>query len=192
MLSKSSCLRQNGVTLIEAMIVVAILGLLIVMALPAVGEWLKNTQIRTAAESLQNGLQQARNEAVRRNLPVEFRMLAGSSWEVRLADTTVVDRLLATRASAEGSADVVLSQDPAGAMIVAFDGMGRRMLTNVDGSNVLTGICADLPATVLATAKTRDLQVNISLSGQIRMCDPKVGASDSRHCTDPLIPPCGT
>lgn len=184
--------RQYGVTLIESMIVIAILGILIALAGPAIGDWLKNAQIRTAAESLQNGLQQARNEAVRRNVPVEFRLLTGSSWEVRLADTTVTDRLLATRNSAEGSTEVVLTPSPAAAMTIAFDGMGRRMTSNVDGSNVLLGICVDLPSTVLAPGKTRDLQLNIALSGQIRMCDPKVGGSDSRFCTDTLIAPCGT
>jgi type IV fimbrial biogenesis protein FimT len=192
MLSKSSGLRQYGVTLIEAMIVVAILGLMIAMAGPAVGDWLKNSQIRTAGEALLDGIQQARNEAVRRNVAVEFRLLAGTSWEVRLADTTVSDRLLATRTSADGSKDVVLTPSPANATIIAFDGMGRRMTSNVDGSSVLLGACVDLPSTVLAPAKTRDLQLNIALSGQIRMCDPKVSASDSRYCTEPLIAPCGT
>lgn len=183
---------QEGTTLIEAMVAVAILGILIAMAAPAVGDWLKNAQIRTAAESLQDGLQQARNEAVRRNAAVEFRLLAGSAWEVRLADTAAVNRQLGARSSAEGSADVALTPNPAAATIVAFDGMGRRITTNVDGSAVLTGICVDLPSTILPAAKTRDLQLNIALSGQIRMCDPKVGATDTRYCADPVINPCGT
>lgn len=179
-------------TLVEVMVALAILGLLLSLGAPAIGDWLKNSKIRNAAESVLDGLQQARNEAVRRNVAVEFRILAGSSWEVRLADTAAADRTLASRSSAEGSTYVTLTPSPAGASIVTFDGMGRRMPTNVDGSPVLIGACTDLPSSVLPSAKTRDLQVNVSLSGQIRMCDPKVAASDTRYCKDPIINPCGT
>lgn len=183
---------QGGTTLIEIMVALVILGLLVALGGSAAGDWLKNGQIRTAAESLQDGLQQARNEAVRRNVAVEFRILTSNSWEVRLADTTIANRVLASRSSAEGSALVTLTPSPAGASIVTFDGMGRRMSINVDGSNVLVGACADLPSSVLPSTRTRDLQVNVSLSGQIRMCDPKVAAADTRFCRDPIINPCGT
>lgn len=183
---------QRGMTLIEVLIALAILGILVAMAMPIAGDWLLNAQIRTAAEALQDGLQQARNEAVRRNTAVEFRLVAGTGWEVRLADTLAADRVLASRPAAEGAPQALVAAAPAGANIVTFDGMGRRVTTNVDGTPVLTGICADLQPSALAAANTRDLQVNISLSGQIRMCDPKVGSTDTRFCTDAAISPCGT
>jgi type IV fimbrial biogenesis protein FimT len=184
--------RQSGMTFIEVLIALTILGVLVAMAMPTAGEWLLNAQIRTAAEALQDGLQQARNEAVRRNTAVEFRLLTGTGWEVRLADAVAANRILAARPAAEGAPQAVLIADPAGATIVTFDGMGRRMAANVDGTAVLTGICTDLNSSALAAAKTRDLQVNISLSGQVRMCDPKVASTDTRFCTNPAISPCGT
>jgi prepilin-type N-terminal cleavage/methylation domain-containing protein len=63
---------QRGMTLIEMAIGLVIVGLLLVMALPGFGTWLQNSQIRNAAESLQNGLQLTRAEAVRRNTRVQF------------------------------------------------------------------------------------------------------------------------
>lgn len=184
--------QQRGFTLIEVLVALTILGLLLAMGAPAVGDWLRNAQIRTAAESLQNGLQQAREEAVRRNKAVEFLLVTDSTWQVRLADPSATNRMLASRSSAEGSANVVTVTGPAGANIVTFDGMGRRMAANVDGSSVLTGICVDLSSAMLPPARTRDLQLNVSLSGQVRMCDPKVGTTDTRYCTEPVINPCGT
>jgi type IV fimbrial biogenesis protein FimT len=183
---------QRGMTLIEVLIAMAILGVLVAMAMPVAGEWLLNAQIRTAAEGLQDGLQQARNEAVRRNTAVEFRLLAGTGWEVRLADTLAANRILGSRPSSEGAPNAYLTSAPAGASIVTFDGMGRRLPANVDATPVLIGICADLQPSALAAARSRDLQLNISLSGQVRMCDPKVAASDLRFCSDAVISPCGT
>lgn len=192
MLTTSASRRHSGTTLIEALIALTILGIVLALAAPAVGDWLKNAQIRTAAESLQDGLQQARNEAVRRNTAVEFRLISASTWEVRFADTSITDRILGSRSSAEGSPDVVTATAPPAATIVTFDGMGRRMTANTDGSAVLTGACVDLSPLALDAAKTRELQLNVSLSGQVRMCDPKASSTDVRHCTEPLINPCGT
>lgn len=193
MLTTAITRRHSGTTLIETVVALAILGLLLALAAPAVGDWLRNAEIRTAAESLQNGLQEARNEAVRRNTAVEFVVVGtSSSWQVRLADTSVTNRILSQRSSAEGSPNVVIATTPAAATIVTFDGMGRRKTTNVDGTSVLLGVCTDLSPSVMAASKTRDLQLNVSLSGQVRMCDPKVASGDVRYCTEGLISPCGT
>lgn len=59
--------RNRGFSLIELMVVIAILGLLLAIGIPSFATWLRNVQIRNAAESLQSGLQFARTEALRRN-----------------------------------------------------------------------------------------------------------------------------
>jgi type IV fimbrial biogenesis protein FimT len=64
--------RQHGVTLIELAVVLAIVAILLSQAAPAFSAWIQNAQIRTAAESIQNGLQLARAEAIRRNRSVMF------------------------------------------------------------------------------------------------------------------------
>jgi type IV fimbrial biogenesis protein FimT len=175
--------RQCGFTLIEMMITIAVLAILVALALPAMGNWIKNAQIRTAAESLQNGLQKARNEAARQNAAVEFVIGPGSAWTVRLAN---VNTVIESRPAGEGSPQVVLTPQPAVATTVTFDGMGRRMNANAAGEGpVLTQICVDLPAAVLAAAETHDLELDVSLSGAVRMCDPKVSnLTDNRVCAN--------
>lgn len=178
---------EDGFTLVELMITIAILAILVTLAVPMAGDWIKNAQIRTAGESLLDGLQKARNEAVRRNAPVAFVLGTGSSWTVQLAvDGTVLE----TRASGEGSRQVVLTAWPKGTTMVTFDGMGRRWGDPATGKNLdaaksdpMTHICVDLPASVLDKAKTRNLELDISLSGAVRMCDPEVSATaDARFC----------
>ncbi|MBI2509431.1 MAG: prepilin-type N-terminal cleavage/methylation domain-containing protein, partial [Betaproteobacteria bacterium] len=56
-----------GFTLIELMVGIAIVGILIMIALPNFTIWIQNTQIRAGAEGILSGLQLARTEAVRRN-----------------------------------------------------------------------------------------------------------------------------
>jgi type IV fimbrial biogenesis protein FimT len=51
---------QAGFTLVEMMIAIAIFALLVLAALPEFRIWMQNTQIRTAAEGILNGLQFAR------------------------------------------------------------------------------------------------------------------------------------
>jgi type IV fimbrial biogenesis protein FimT len=63
---------QRGVTLIELAIVLAVVALLYSLAAPSFTVWIHSAQIRTAAESMQNGLQLARAEAIRRNRSVYF------------------------------------------------------------------------------------------------------------------------
>lgn len=170
--------RQSGVTLIEALIVVALIVILLILALPMVGDWLANGRIRTAAESLLAGLQLARAEAVRRNTPVEFDLGPGTGFTVR----THTGEVIQSRSAAEATADVIVQTTPSNATAVSFDGLGR-ITANIDASVPLDHIDLDLPTNVLPPEKTRDLRLVISLGGQITLCDPNVTATDDvRRC----------
>jgi type IV fimbrial biogenesis protein FimT len=89
--------RHSGFSLIELMIGVTIVGILFIMGIPSFKSWIQNTQIRTATEAIQNGIEVARAEAVRRNTLVRFQFTssvdnscaittASGSWVVSLDD----------------------------------------------------------------------------------------------------------
>ena len=173
--------RQRGVSIVETMIVLTVIVLLLLPAVPMGVEWLANSRIRSAAESMLVGLQLARNEAVRRNIAVEFVLDAApaAGWTVR---TALSGEEIQSRASGEGTADVTVTVTPNGATRVSFDGLGRRT-ANIDASNAIDRLDLDLPAAVLAADRTRDLRLQLGLGGQIVMCDPNVtAASDVRRC----------
>lgn len=115
---------QFGVTLIELIIALAIFGALLVMAAQSFSGWIRNSRVRTTAESIQNGLQLARAEAVRRNTFVRFQLTSTTdntcqvnatsvNWVISLADPTnlcatppsdtVAPQIIQSRSAAEGS-----------------------------------------------------------------------------------------
>lgn len=95
----------RGLTLIEIAVVLVILGLLLVAVMPSLGAWMRNTQVRNTASSLMAGLTQARNEAVRRNMPIRFSL-------VTLTDSAVMNNTCAVART--GVSWVVSERDPAG------------------------------------------------------------------------------
>lgn len=163
----------HGFSLVELMVTVAVLSLLMVLAVPSFTEWIQNSRIRTAAESVQNGVQLARAEAVRRNARVEFALVGtGGGWVVRFAGGGAT---IQARSGSEGAGGVVLSTVPEDATSVAFDGLGRS-------DNTLTAINVDVPTSALPAAQSRDLRITIGTGG-VRMCDPNVsGSTDPRKC----------
>lgn len=63
---------NRGFSLIELVVVIAILAVLLGLGMPSLTAYLENAKVRAAAENLLAGLQQARAEAIRLNTPVEF------------------------------------------------------------------------------------------------------------------------
>ncbi len=67
----------RGMTLIELMIGLTIAAILLLLAAPAYRDFIANTNVRNAAENTLAGLRQANAEAVKRNAPVQFSLIAG-------------------------------------------------------------------------------------------------------------------
>lgn len=166
---------QVGFSLVELMIGVVILAILSAVAIPSFQSWLLNTQIRNAAESISNGLQRARSEAVGRNTDIEFVLSAASSWVVRVAGGADLE----TRSSNEGSKSVVVSTDT-GTTTVTYNGLGGIRATNPDASVPFTQV--DVDSTVLSAAESQNLSITIGLGGNVRMCDPNAPPGSPRAC----------
>ena len=193
--------RSGGFTLIELMVTLAVLALLLMVGLPSFATWLQNTQIRTAAEGMQAGLQLARAEALRRNASVRFQLVnslaagcalsnTGTSWVVSLADATgacgvdpseaIAPQIIQKRSGAEGSPNAAVA---ATASSVVFNGLGRvtgaGAITQIDITNPGGGACK----TAGGNEPMRCLQIHVASGGQMRMCDPAVNEpTDPRRC----------
>lgn len=171
--------KLSGFSLIELLISIAIMTILLSLATPGFQTWLQNAQIRNAAESIQNGLQRARAEAVGRNTDVEFVLSAGSSWVVQVAGGAVIE----SRSSNEGSKDVsltALDADSAPATTVTFNNLGSVKAANADTSAPFMRV--DLDSAVLEAADSQELRVTIGFGGNVRMCDCNAPTSSARAC----------
>ena len=168
-------IRPSGFTLVELLIGIAILGIMLAAAAPGFRVWMQNIQTRTAAESIAQGLQKARAEAVARNTNVAFTLVgADSSWNVSVVAPVEV---LEARLAAEGSRNVNLATVPAGATTITFNNLGG-VAANANGSMPFTQ--ANLDAA--AAGGNINLRVTIGAGGNARMCDPIQVAPDLRAC----------
>jgi type IV fimbrial biogenesis protein FimT len=169
---------QRGFSLVEILVGLAIFAILTTSALPAYSVWIQNTKIRNAAESVQNGLQLARSEAIRRNTNVQFVLGSDSAWTVSVIDPA---ETIQSRLSGQGSANVTVATTPA-ATTVTFNSLGRA-IPNPSGLPSFTQVDFDVPSAVISATLSRELRVTITAGGRVRMCDPSVGdTSDTRSC----------
>ena len=195
---------QSGLSLIEVMIGLAIMGILMAIGLPNMAIWLNNSQIRTAGETVLAGLTLARVEAVRRNQIVRFQLVSdlgsgcvisqsGTSWVVSQDDPTglcdqapsdaAAPRIIQTRSGSEGTPRAVVAA--ATSATVYFNGLGRITspggalnMTQLSISNPSGGTCEHVDG-----GDMRCLRINISIGGEARMCDPAVtDVTDPRKC----------
>ncbi len=188
--------RIKGFSLIEVMVALVIVSLLFALAATSYSGWMQNQQIRNAAESVLNGIQVARSEAVKGNVRVRFVLcgLPSSSWEVLAAapaaaapaaslacgagsNAAAGEIRVQERSAQEGSRLAQITVTPNGAATVTFGGAGR-VEVNADGSARITQIDVSTPT------GDRPLRITLGAAGNTRMCDPspQLPATDPRHC----------
>lgn len=180
---------SRGFTLIEMMIGLAIAVLLLLQGVPSFTAFLRNSEIRSTAESIANGLRTARAEATRRNLPVTFTFAASGgdpSWTINQFDTAsakLVDPPIQQYAKVEAGRSAIVTSAPANAVAVTFNGLGRVMSPSPLGTPNLQQI--DVESKV--TGEARTLRVYVDDAHGIRMCDPDptlkaASPPDARAC----------
>lgn len=174
--------KIRGFTLVEAIIAIAIVSTALGVGLPSYREWIQNSRIRNAAESIVNGLQIARSEAVKRNSLVRFQFTTGSGWTVGCVTPNVnCPAQIQRRFSSDGSSDAITVVTADGPTIV-FDNFGR-MVAPVPAVNTYTTIDVDVNSSMLAAALSRQLRIEVDIGGKTRMCDPNaVAVDDTRRC----------
>lgn len=179
-------MHQVGFTLIELMITVALMAVIATLGMPAYQEWVQNTRVRTTAESIQNGLQLARAEAVRRNTQVVFTLQLNTGWTVGCVvpvadlDGDGLDDCpvgIQNRPAAESGAgaSVSLAMTPAGVNTVTFNSLGQ--VAPPPASASFTQVDVESSAD-----NSRKLRVTLGVGGNTRMCDPNLAATDPRAC----------
>ena len=168
------------------MIGIVILAIAMAVGMPSYSQWIQNTSIRNAAESILNGMQRARAEAVSRNTTVTFTLGGGPFWAI--TDTGAdPDADVESRPAGEIPQTVSMVLSPAAIppatapTTLTFNNLGT-VIANADGSDSITQI--DIDSTVLSAEDSRNLRITVGAGGNVRLCDPDPGVADTdpRHC----------
>jgi type IV fimbrial biogenesis protein FimT len=144
------------------------------MALPSFLQMLRNSEIRNAAESIANGLQKARAEAVTRNNNVSFTLGSGTSWTVAFVpDGSTVESQSGKEGSASVTATAVAADGTTAATAVTFNNLGQVVPNAANLARV------DLAA----SGGSKNLRVTVGAGGNAKVCDPSLTAGSSpRAC----------
>lgn len=203
---------SRGFTLIELMVGLTIMAFLMMAGVPSLSDWIRNSQMRSTAESITTGLHQARAEAVKRNTPVRFQITSslgndcavvtsGKNWvinltastspagqcAVALSDTATPFLLQRTVAANDSTPIVVTASQSA----LSFNGLGQQTITN-NPSQAPAMVTIDITPTASGSClrdggNLRCLRIVVSPAGQARMCDPSMTGT-----TDVQPMACGT
>lgn len=186
--------RSHGFTLIELLIAMALFGILMFLAFPAMQEWMNNAKVRTTADTVQNGLRQTKAEAIRRSRITAFFLTDDTAFAnvgqnapadlVQTANAAAKHWGIFTASSHGKNAEFIeagLQNDAntrvriSGPSAICFNSLGR--LVERDDLKIGNVKCAasSIPATydiAMPDYETRDLRITVSAGGSIRMCDP--------------------
>ncbi len=192
----------RGLSLIELMVVLTVIGLMLMVAIPGFGNWIQNSRIRSVAEEVQNGLRLAQSEAVNRNRRVAFvrtnatpaRNAApaanGTNWYVQVLPlaSEVGDATFDATSYVQGGAFSAQSgATVAGREVFCFNSVGRV----INDNNTLLGADCVAPAdaanpedlNITLGTNDRSMRVELFLGGRVRMCDVNAASGQPNACT---------
>ena len=179
--------QPRGFTLIELFVALAIVALLLLLGVPSFTTFLRNSEIRSTAESIINGLRLATTKAANLNQQVTFALKGGAGadwtgWEATYVDENGTQMIQQYSRKEAGSSSEVTSTN--GRNTVVFSGLGRVVNQGIPNDHIQTiDICI---GACVPGSGFRPLRIIVDDPARgLRMCDPGVAVvvpPDARAC----------
>lgn len=197
---------QRGLTLIELMVVLAIIALLTALAAPAMRTWSVNAQIRTTGSALQSNLRMAQAEAVRSFRQVVYFRTAstacdntatasstGTRWVIKTVPLLTNETAVVSQCGSINDNTSIITVT--GPTAVCFGANGRTVAVTAPaglGVDCTTGDSGTTrfalsAASMSSSADLKLFQVWVSPGGSVRLCDSKRLLSDTMPDGCPAI-----
>lgn len=186
--------RQAGITLAEVLITLSVSAVVLAMGAPAMGQWVRDIEIRGSASNLLAALQAARAEALSRNASVRLELSDAQGrpgWrlvcvQVSARCPAVIRQEAVNTGTAVRWGSATLASMPAFTAAVAagqgmpasvrFDAMGTAPAVATSGDIARI----DIMHAIDATARRRI--VLVAAQGLVRICDPAAASGHPEHC----------
>ena len=159
---------QKGITMIEMMVVLAIVGVLVTIAIPNYQAWVSDQNLRSSMVQLAGDLQIARMTAINRNAPITVSFAPADSPYTIFVDTARdltydgIEEVLPNLRRKPLNARVTISQvDFNGGQAFLFNGRGMR--GSPTAGNALV---------VLQNDRGKQYQINVTLVGDVNVAAP--------------------
>lgn len=188
--------------MVELMIAIAIVGILLGLAVPMLGETVASRSVQSAAQDLAATLRTAQAEAVRRNRAVELifttaQPVSANTVAAAATSASAARGWLARAVNRTGGADFVggtaLEGDLAAVTLtngalrsVAFTPTARPLDLSA-GPLAPVALAAPLVVRVSSPGTARNLCVAVATGGSVRVCDPARPAGTGASCV-PFLP----
>jgi type IV fimbrial biogenesis protein FimT len=185
--------RHRGMTLVELMVTLVLLSFLLGLAAPNFRVWVRNAQVRTVSDALQNGMRLAQTEAVSRSRQVVFfltdnaacttaiaAVANGRYWGIRTVPMWVGEAAMVVQCGVLNEAEAGVTVT--GPAAVCFNTMGRQAAnaaTGVTGGNCTLPVSGINTYDIASAGADRPLRLTLALGGQLRQCDPARALSDT-------------
>jgi type IV fimbrial biogenesis protein FimT len=195
-----------GFTLIEAMVVLAIIAIMAAVAIPSMSNWLLNKKAMSAAVFYQDGFAQARNTAIAHNAHTRLVLTQNAAngkmdWQIDLCFTTPCDdsngswstatasaagdpnpspQTLTIKRIADGMPDnatLPMTVGPTGTSTVYFTPLGW-----VDTSVTPAVSSIDFKPPTTRPNAFKEIMVKLPLGGIAAICDPHAASHATNGC----------
>jgi len=131
-------IKQKGFTLVEVMIVVAIIGILSAIAVPSISTWLPNIRLKAAARDVFSDMMRAKMEAIKTNTTTSLTFTSGTgtpcvggAYKFTNSTGTIIDISMAKDVCLSTSSDFPVGFSSRG---TASGATGSIMLTHPQSS----------------------------------------------------------
>jgi len=86
---------QRGFTILEALIAVAIMGIILGLSVPSMVEFMQRKRIEAVVEEFYTKVKYAQSESIKRQIPIFVSIKGGANWCYGLDDVAACDCLVA-------------------------------------------------------------------------------------------------